>query len=157
MSCRLTMQSPSSPAYLVMSKRGVPLDRILRVRTLQLGLVRAEESRAQEKLRSEGALKGRITQLATSVAPEQTAAEAFSFVAAAHYRDRLNQSAAAADIRVQAAAENVERAAAATREARRDQSAIEKLLARNSALATLQEMRALEEAPPGRKVRHDPC
>ena len=36
-----------------MARRGLPLERILRVRTLQLGLVRAEEAQAHERLASE--------------------------------------------------------------------------------------------------------
>ena len=77
--------------------------------------------------------------------------------AAAHYRDRLQQSANAAVERVQAAEYHVERAAEATRAAKRDQSAVEKLLARADADAVLKAIRAMEEAPAFRKVRHDPC
>jgi flagellar FliJ protein len=133
------------------------LDRLLRVRTLQLGLVRAEEVRAQDRFRSEAALKGRIAQLAEGVAPSSAPTEGFSFIAAAHFRDRLQQSAEAAEGRLRAAEKVVERAAEATREARRDQSAIEKLIARADADAVLKAIRALEAAPPTRKIRHDPC
>ncbi|MFM9829443.1 MAG: hypothetical protein ACKVOB_11980 [Sphingomonas sp.] len=140
-----------------MAKRGVPLDRILRVRTLQLGLVRADEARAHEKVTSEAALRERIAQLAANVAPSTTTDHAFSFVAAAHYRDRLTLSAMAADARVRAATEDAERASARSIEARRDQSAIEKLMARDDAADALREVRALETAPPFRRVRHDPC
>ncbi|OYY73083.1 hypothetical protein [Sphingomonas sp. 28-63-12] len=140
-----------------MAKRGQSLDRILRVRTLQLGLVRAAEVQAQEKLASEDALRLRIAQLAENVAPQQSAAEAFSFIAAAHFRDRLSQSAAAADGRMAVATRNLERASEATREARRDQSAVEKLIARDDQAAVVKAMRALEETPPARKNRHGPC
>lgn len=140
-----------------MAKRGVSLDRILRVRTLQLGLVRAAEEQAREKVASEDALRHRIAQLAQNVAPEPRAAEAFSFIAAAHFRDRLHQSAVAAESRLQAATRSLERANAATREARRDQNAIEKLIARDDQAAVIKAMRALEEAPAIRKNRHDPC
>ncbi|MBX9730581.1 MAG: hypothetical protein K2X59_04575 [Sphingomonas sp.] len=140
-----------------MAKRGVSLDRILRVRTLQLGLVRAAEVQAEEKLASEEALRQRIAQLVENVAPQQSADEAFSFIAAAHFRERLHQSAAAADSRLQMASRNLERASEATREARRDQSAVEKLIARDDQAAVLKAMRALEEAPAMRKNRHDPC
>ena len=133
------------------------LDRLLRVRTLQLGLVRAEEVRAQERFASEANLKGRIAQLAEAVAPSAAPTEGFSFIAAAHFRDRLQQSAEAAEGRLRAAERVVERAAEATREARRDQSAIEKLIARADADAALKAIRALEAAPPTRKIRHDPC
>src|SRR3546814_11404235 len=80
------------------------LDRILRVRTLQLGLSRADEARAQAKVDSEATLRSRIAQLSEGVAPaEAEAATALSFVAAAHFRDRLHPSAAAADERLRAA------------------------------------------------------
>ncbi|OYY90484.1 MAG: hypothetical protein B7Y45_07670 [Sphingomonas sp. 28-66-16] len=140
-----------------MAKRGVPLDRILRVRTLQLGLVRAEEARAIEQVASETALQNRIAQLSAEIAPTASAAEAFSFIAAAHFRDRLNQSAAAADARVAAATTRLDRASEATRDARRDQSAVEKLIAREDAAAAIRAVREMEKAPPLRKVRHDPC
>ncbi|OQW78143.1 MAG: hypothetical protein BVN32_06700 [Proteobacteria bacterium ST_bin14] len=140
-----------------MAKRGISLDRILRVRTLQLGLVQAAEMQAHEKVASEDALRSRIAQLVANVAPEEESAEAFSFIAAAHFRDRLNQSAAAADARLRTATDNLTRASDATREARRDQSAIEKLIARQDQAAVVKAMRALEEAPPTRRNRHDPC
>lgn len=133
------------------------LDRILRVRTLQLGLVRAEEVRAKERFASETNLKGRIAQLAEAVAPNAVQTQGFSLIAAAHFRDRLQQSAEAAEGRLLAAERVVERAAEATREAKRDQSAIEKLIARADADAALKAIRALEAAPPTRKIRHDPC
>ena len=133
------------------------LDRLLRVRTLQLGLVRAEEVRAQERFASESTLKGRIAQLAEAVAPRSDATQGFSLIAAAHFRDRLQQSAEAAEGRLLAAERVVERAAEATREARRDQNAIEKLIARADADAALKAIRALEASPPTRKIRHDPC
>ena len=133
------------------------LDRLLRVRTLQLGLVRAEEARAQERLAGEEALKGRIRQLADAVAPAPAPTEGFSFIAAAHFRDRLQQSAEAAEARLRSAERVVNRAVEATREAKRDQSAIEKLIERADAEAALKAIRALEAAPPGRKIRHDPC
>lgn len=140
-----------------MAKRGISLERIHRVRTLQLGLVRADEARAAEKLASENELKQRIAALAANVAPVEALAEAFSFVAAAHFRDRLSQSAVAAEARLESASRQLSLAAEATREARRDQSAIEKLMARDAAAAALKAIRALEEAPPVKKIRHDPC
>ena len=139
------------------ARRGLSLDRIHRVRTLQLGLVRAEEARAVERVASESELGNRIAQLSAGVAPSTAAAEAFSFIAAAHYRDRLNQSAAAAQARLDVAAQQLAAASEATREARRDQSAIEKLIAREEAAEALRAIRALEEAPPVRTIRHDPC
>lgn len=133
------------------------LDRILRVRTLQLGLVQAEEARAQERAASEAMLKSRIAQLVAGVSPAPSPVAAFSLVAAAHFRERLHQSAEAAEGRLRAAEAVAERAAEATREARRDQSAIEKLLARAEAEAVLKAIRALEATPASRKIRHDPC
>ncbi len=134
------------------------LDRILRVRTLQLGLTRADESRAQAKVDSEAALRNRIAELSEGVAPARSeAADALSFMAAAHFRDRLHQSAAAAEERLRAARAVLERAGEARKQARRDQSAVEKLIARDDAAAAVKAIRALEEAPPLRKIRHDPC
>ena len=133
------------------------LDRILRVRTLQLGLVQAEESRAQERAASEALLKARIAQLVAGVAPASEPVAAFSLGAAAHFRERLHQSAEAAEGRLRAAQAVAERAAEATREARRDQSAIEKLIARGQADAVVKAIRAMEAMPPSRKIRHDPC
>lgn len=140
-----------------MAKKGIQLDRILRVRTLQLNLVRAEESRARDRVSNELELRNRIRQLTVGVSPGPSATEAFSFIAAAHFRERLNQSAAAAEGRVHVAEQRLEAASEATREARRDQSAIEKLMERDTARAALKAVRALEEAPPVRRNRHDPC
>jgi len=137
--------------------RSKTLARIHRVRTLQLGLTRADEARAHDKFASEQALSGRIALLAEAVAPIHETQVAVSLGAAAHYRDRLQQSANAAVERVQAAEYHVERAAEATRAAKRDQSAVEKLLARADADAVLKAIRAMEDAPAFRRVRHDPC
>src|SRR3546814_17040128 len=107
------------------------LDRILRVRTLQLGLSRADEARAQAKVDSEATLRSRIAQLSEGVAPaEAEAATALSFVAAAHFRDRLHQSAAAADERLPAAKAVLERAGAARKQAQQAQSPMQTLIAR---------------------------
>ena len=133
------------------------LDRLLRVRTLQLGLVQADEARARDKAHAETTLHGRIVQLSENVAPTVAPIGASALGAAAHFRDRLQQSAEAAEGRLRAAERVVERAAEATREARRDQNAIEKLIARADADAALKAIRALEAAPPTRKIRHDPC
>lgn len=132
--------------------------RLLRVRTLQLTQVQGAEAAAHAKLDSESQLRARIAQLADNIAPQHAEAGfANTMAAAAHYRDRLHTSAVAATQRVQTAELGVERARAATREARRDQSAIEKLIVRAEADAALKALRALEEAPPIRKNRHDPC
>ena len=137
------------------------LDRIHRVRTAQLNLVRAAEAEAHERFASEAALKGRIAQLAAGVAPQPSAADGVSFAAAALYRERLQQSALAAERRVADAEARVEQAAAATRAARQDQHAVEKLIERDSAAEALKALRALEAAPStsnlSRTIRHDPC
>jgi hypothetical protein len=130
------------------------LQRIHRVRTLQLTLARAEELRAQSAVATETALSGRIAQLAEAVAP--ISGDAVTLVAAAHYRERLGISAIAAATRVRAAEADAERAAAHSRAAKQDQSAVEKLMERAGRDAVRREMRALEEVGLGRK-RHDPC
>ena len=133
------------------------LARLHRVRSLQLALARADEARALDRQLSEASLNARIAQLAAAVAPAPDALAGFSLGAAAHYRERLQQSADAAAMRVEAAGQAVARAAEATREARRDQSAVEKLIARADAEDALKALRALEAAPAVRTIRHDPC
>ena len=133
------------------------LDRIHRVRTIQLNQSRAEEAAARDRAANEAALSARIAALAEAVAPVPTAAAGFSLTAAAHYRDRLHQSANAAQLRVEAAQYRAAVAGEATRTARRDQSAVEKLLARAQADEVLKAVRALENMPAFRKNRHDPC
>jgi hypothetical protein len=102
-------------------------------------------------------LRARIAQLANAIAPSEVSTQGFSLVAAARFRDRLHQSAEAAEGRVRAAQAVATHAAEKTREAKRDQSAIEKLIDRADAQAVIREIRALENAPPSRKIRHDPC
>ena len=135
------------------------LGRLHRVRSLQVTLTRAEESAAHARLASETALRTRVAELADSVAPRPspTPAEARSLMADAHFRERLHQTAQAAQQRVAVAEQGVSRAQLATREARRDQSAIEKLLDRARTEAVLKELKALEDAPPVRRNRHGPC
>jgi flagellar FliJ protein len=133
------------------------LDRILRVRTLQLGQVRSQESAARAKVAQEEALRERIAQLSANVAPVQASEFATSLIAAAHYRERLQQSAQAAERRVEVAEQGLFVAEEATREAKRDQSAVEKLIARDAAEAAVRAIRALENLPPSGKNRHDIC
>ncbi len=133
------------------------LKRLLRVRTLQLNMTRVAEAAAQDKRASEADLADRIARLAENVAPAPTEGNGFALVAAAHFRSRLHASAEMAQARLIDAERAAERAADATREARRDQSAIEKLMVRADAEAALKAIRALEAAPPVRKIRHDPC
>jgi hypothetical protein len=102
-------------------------------------------------------LRSRIAALADAVAPAQSESHGFAFVAAAHFRERLQRSAEAAEARLDAAERAAGHVAEKTREARRDQTAIEKLIARADAEAALKALRALEAAPAVRKIRHDPC
>ena len=135
------------------------LDRLLRVRTLQLDLVRAQEVTARQKVDSEEQLHARIAALAANVAPVANDGTDFatSLIAAAHFRERLHQSAHAAQRRVATAEHGLEMARAATREARRDQSAIEKLITRQEADEALKALRELEALPPAARNRHDIC
>ena len=131
------------------------LTRIHRVRTLQLGLIRAEEMRAHDRVASETQLADRIASLAAAVGPRNGAG--FSLAASAHYRERLLQSAEAADSRVRTARFQSVQATENTKAAHRDQVAVEKLIARADADIVLREVRDLQNAPPTRRIRHDPC
>lgn len=133
------------------------LRRVHRVRDIQLRLTQGAEADAQARFASEDALRTRIAQLAAGVAPQPVAADGVSFAAAALYRERLQLSAQAAEQRVANASERVEQAAAATRAARQDRHAVEKLIERDDAAAALKVLRALEAAPVSRVIRHDPC
>jgi len=138
-----------------MAKRG--LDRILRVREVQVTLARLDEAQHQAKLASERALRERIAALAADVAPAPETAAAFSLKAAAVYRERLHQSAEAARARVDQAQARAQAAAERTRAARQDQSAIEKLIDKRATQAIAKEMRALEDLPPAARKRHGIC
>lgn len=130
------------------------LRRIHRVRTLQLTLARAEEARAHAQVATEQALSVRIAQLAEAVGP--ASGSATTLLAASHYRDRLHRSAIAAGNRLATAEAEASRAVEDARAAKRDQTAVEKLLDRARADALRREMRALEDQPPHGK-RHGPC
>lgn len=140
-----------------MARTAKKLERLLRVRTLQLDQVRAAEMHARARVDQEETLKERIAALAANVAPAAAPTFATSLIAAAHYRDRLHQSAHAAERRVAVAQQGLETARAATHEAHRDQSAIEKLIEREEAKAALEALRALEALPAGPRKRHDIC
>ncbi|MBM6578129.1 MAG: hypothetical protein EOP68_11435 [Sphingomonas sp.] len=134
------------------------LARLHRVRTLQLGLARADEVRHAEALASEHQLTQRISALVDAVAPTTQATGAHSLSAAAYYRERLQKTADAAFTRVEMAERRADAATEATRAAKRDQSAVEKLMERARQAATMKEMRALEDAPGiPRGKRHGPC
>ena len=121
--------------------------------------MRAQEVAARQRVDSEEQLRERISALAANVAPvaNDGASFATSLIAAANFRERLHQSAHAAERRVAQAEHGLELARAATREARRDQSAIEKLIARQDADAALKALRELEALPATAKNRHDIC
>lgn len=133
------------------------LGRLLRVRELQLTVRQAAEADASAKLASEHALRQRVAELAADVAPREASTAAASLQAAAHYRERLHQTVHAVEQRVRVAEQGVEHARAATREAKRDQTAMEKLAARAEREAMARMLKALEDAPHVRRVRHDPC
>ena len=140
-----------------MAKNAKRFDRLLRVRTLQLGQVRSQEVAARAKVAQEEALRTRIAQLSANVAPAEQQGMATQLIAAAHYRDRLHQSALVAAQRVDVAAQQLSRAENATREAKRDQTAIEKLIARGEAEAAIRALRELEKLPAAGRNRHDLC
>lgn len=130
------------------------LARLHRVRTLQLGLARADEARALAQVTSEQQLAQRIAALAAAVAPEPSLLPgAAHLAAAAHFRDRLHRSADAAEERVRTAEMLADRRSEATRAAHRDQTAVEKLIDRQRAEATRAAMKALEEMPVSRPRR----
>jgi hypothetical protein len=129
------------------------LARLHRVRTLQLGLAQADEARAIAAMASETQLSQRIAQLADAVSPAPQTAGATTLAAAAHFRERLQRSAEAAVARVHAAEMQAERKAEATRGARRDQSAVEKLIGRARGDAIRAEIKALQDAPPATAPR----
>lgn len=134
------------------------LKRVERVRAVQLTLARAAQADAQAHAASEVALNARIAQLTAAIAPAPAAGSAVSLSAAAHYRDRLHQTAAAAQTRVEQAERRVAAAGDAALAAERDLKAVEKLQARADAADALAAIRALEGAPmPTRTLRHDPC
>jgi len=133
------------------------LVRIHRVRTLQLTLARAEESRARDLVDSEAALEQRIGALAAAVAPAPGTLAGLGLGAAAQYRDRLHQSAAAVAGRVTRAEQAAATSAAATRAARQDQGAVEKLIARARRDEASVERRSLEALPFVAGKRHETC
>lgn len=125
------------------------LQRLLHVRTLQLGLVRADEGRAAERVAQESMLRQRIAGLAADVAPTvaPAPAPAIGLQAAATLRARLHVAHEAADHRLAGAEHALQLARSATLEAKRDQSAIEKLIEQARIVEGIRERRALEKLP----------
>ncbi|KTW01333.1 hypothetical protein NS355_00480 [Sphingomonas yabuuchiae] len=143
------------------SRQQTMLSRLHRVRTLQLNLTMADEARAQERVASEHQLSQRIGQLIDAVTPTPAVtASAASLMANAHFRNRLLESADAATARIQVAEHRAAQAGEQTKAAKRDQTAVEKLMDRARLAAIRAEMRALEDMPSSggaRRNRHDPC
>ena len=143
------------------SRQQTMLARLHRVRTLQLNLTMADEARAQERVASEHQLSQRIGQLIDAVTPTPAVtASAASLMANAHFRNRLLESADAATARIQVAEHRAAQAGEQTKAAKRDQTAVEKLMDRARRAAIRAEMRALEDMPASggaRRNRHDPC
>ncbi|MBJ6123583.1 hypothetical protein [Sphingomonas mollis] len=138
--------------------RAATLARIHRVRTLQLGLARADEMRHHDTLASETALTDRIAALVDAVAPTAEVLAAQHLSATAFYRERLQLSADAAASRVRVAGHRAMVAEEATRAAKRDQTAVEKLLDGARRIDLARAMRALEDMPAVSKgKRHGPC
>ena len=132
------------------------LARIHRVREVQVALAEADHARAEEKAGAERRLDARVAELAADVAPAIGAGSASDYAATAHFRERLQQSAATAGARVQAADAQLARDAARVIDAKRDRAAAEKLLDRAQARVAADARRAPEPLPT-RRDRHDPC
>ncbi len=133
------------------------LDRLLRVRALQLDMKRAEEIAAAERVDTVTELARRIDRLAFEAQPRAGLSSGLSLAATAHYRDRLAGSQAEANRRARVAEEMLETARKATLSAGRDHGAIEKLRDRARGLKAQDEMRKASDAPTPRRPWHDPC
>lgn len=123
------------------------LSRMLRVRTLQLDLARAEQAAAADKASSAAQLAERIAALRQDVAPRAGAAQGISLFAAAHYRDRLARSQQEAERRVAYAERELDQARVAAGAAKRDQAVVEKLIERALDAEAAAVRKALEDAP----------
>ena len=123
------------------------LGRMLRVRSLQLDLARAEQAAAVERASSAAALAARIDSLRQDVAPQQGSDLGISLFAAAHYRDRLAKSHVEAQRRVSAAHQQLDRARDAATAAKRDHGVVEKLIERELDVQAAAARKALEDAP----------
>ncbi len=123
------------------------LARLHRVRGLQLDLRRAEENRALIAHASTAELLQRIERLTDSVTPGQGHHDGLTLQASAQLRDRLHISRLDARDRLDNAEVVLEATRAATREAKRDQTAIEKLMERARADRAIAEMRKLADLP----------
>lgn len=123
------------------------LGRMLRVRSLQLDLARAEQAAAAERASSAAALAARIEALRQDVAPRMGADQGLSLFAAAHYRDRLARSQIDAQRRLQFAHQQLDQAREAAHAAKRDHGVVEKLIERELQAQAQAALKALEDAP----------
>lgn len=133
------------------------LGRLLRVRSLQLDLKRAEEAAAANQAATVAALAQRIQRLAVDAGPRAGSASGLALAATAHYRERLDGSQREAGRRVAVAEQQLQAARARTLEAGRDHGAIEKLVDRARRDRALDEMRKLADAPAPVKRWHSSC
>ena len=123
------------------------LGRMLRVRSLQLDLARAEQAAAADRASSAAALAARIEALRQDVAPREGSEQGLSLFAAAHYRDRLARSQFEAQRRMQLAHQQLDQARDATQTAKRDHGVVEKLIERELEIQAAAARKALEDAP----------
>ena len=123
------------------------LERMLRVRALQLDLARAEQAAAADRASSAAALAARIDALRQDVAPRTGGDQGLSLFAAAHYRDRLAKSQVEAQRRVTAAHQQLDLARDAAHAAKRDHGAVEKLIERQLDVQAAAARKALEDTP----------
>jgi hypothetical protein len=130
-----------------MARDAKRLGRMLRVRSLQLDLARAEQAVAAERASSAAALAARIESLRQDVAPRQGTDQGLSLFAAAHYRDRLAKSGIEAQRRVQVAHQQLDQARDAASAAKRDHGVVEKLIERELEAQAAAARKALEDAP----------
>jgi hypothetical protein len=130
-----------------MARDAKRLGRMLRVRSLQLDLARAEQVAAAERASSAAALAARIESLRQDVAPREGSDQGLSLFAAAHYRDRLAKSQVEAQRRVQLAHQQLDQARDAASAAKRDHGVVEKLIERELDAQAAAARKALEDAP----------
>lgn len=130
-----------------MARDAKRLGRMLRVRSLQLDLARAEQAAAAERASSASALAARIESLRQDVAPRQGTDQGLSLFAAAHYRDRLAKSGLEAQRRVQITHQQLDQARDAASAAKRDHGVVEKLIERELEAQAAAARKALEDAP----------
>ena len=130
-----------------MARDAKRLGRMLRVRSLQLDLARAEQAAAAERASSASALAARIESLRQDVAPRQGTDQGLSLFAAAHYRDRLAKSGIEAQRRVQITHQQLDQARDAASAAKRDHGVVEKLSERELEAQAAAARKALEDAP----------